>query len=180
MAKFALLVLFTTLAGTSSFATPGSVCRARTPEACRSAVTMRTGNQIPFRLKRTRWNNQRKDPERLRLNVFRSHQHIYAQVINDDESKTVASASTLAMKDDLEKGSNKLAATSVGYRTAEELKGKADAKATDIYARAFGRDAAFYEFFKSMETLKASLGKDSTVILSTESDLLRFMKGSRR
>jgi membrane protease subunit HflC len=73
-----------------------------------------------------------------------------------------------------------LAATSVGYRTAEELKGKADATATDIYARAFGRDPSFYEFFKSMETLKASLGKDATVILSTESDLLRFMKGSRR
>jgi membrane protease subunit HflC len=73
-----------------------------------------------------------------------------------------------------------LAATSVGYRTAEELKGKADATATDIYARAFGRDPSFYEFFKSMETLKASLGKDVTVILSTDSDLLRFMKGPRR
>jgi membrane protease subunit HflC len=73
-----------------------------------------------------------------------------------------------------------LAATSVGYRTAEELKGKADAKATDITARAFGRDVAFYEFFKSMETLKASLDKDATVILSTDSDLLRFMQGSRR
>ncbi len=73
-----------------------------------------------------------------------------------------------------------LAATSVGYRTAEELKGKADATATDIYARAYGRDPGFYEFFKSMETLKASLGKDATVILSTDSDLLRFMKGSRR
>jgi membrane protease subunit HflC len=73
-----------------------------------------------------------------------------------------------------------LAATSVGYRTAEELKGKADARATDIYARAYGRDPGFYEFFKSMETLKASLGKDATVILSTDSDLLRFMQGSKR
>jgi membrane protease subunit HflC len=73
-----------------------------------------------------------------------------------------------------------LAATSVGYRTAEELKGKADAKATDIYAQAYGRDPSFYEFFKSMETLKASLGKDATVILSTDSDLLRFMQGPKR
>ncbi len=73
-----------------------------------------------------------------------------------------------------------LAATSVGYRTAEELKGKADAKATDITARAFGRDVSFYEFFKSMETLKASMGKDSTVILSTDSDLLRFIQGAKR
>ncbi len=73
-----------------------------------------------------------------------------------------------------------LAATSVGYRTAEELKGKADATATDIYARAYGRDPSFYEFFKSMETLKASLNKDATVILSTDSDLLRFLQGSKR
>ncbi|MEE8218820.1 MAG: protease modulator HflC [Vicinamibacteria bacterium] len=72
-----------------------------------------------------------------------------------------------------------LAATSVGYRTAEELKGKADATATSVYARAFNRDPSFYEFFKSMETLKATLGKDVTVILSTDSDLLRFMKTSR-
>jgi membrane protease subunit HflC len=73
-----------------------------------------------------------------------------------------------------------LAATSVGYRTAEELKGKADAKATDIYARAYGRDPSFYEFFKSMETLKDSLDKDAIVILSTDSDLLRFMQGAKR
>jgi membrane protease subunit HflC len=73
-----------------------------------------------------------------------------------------------------------LAATSVGYKTAEELKGKADAKATDIYARAYGRDPSFYEFFKSMETLKQSLDKDATVILSTDSDLLRFMQGGQR
>ncbi|MCG6928117.1 MAG: protease modulator HflC [Acidobacteria bacterium] len=73
-----------------------------------------------------------------------------------------------------------LAATSVGYRTAEELKGKADAKATDIYARAYGRDPSFYEFFKSMETLKDALDKDATVILSTDSDLLRFMQGASR
>ena len=72
-----------------------------------------------------------------------------------------------------------LAATSVGYRTAEELKGKADATATSVYARAFNRDPSFYEFFKSMETLKATLGKDVTVLLSTDSDLLRFMKTSR-
>ena len=47
-----------------------------------------------------------------------------------------------------------LAATSVGYKSAQELKGKADAKATAIYARAYGRDPGFYEFLKSMETLQ--------------------------
>jgi membrane protease subunit HflC len=72
-----------------------------------------------------------------------------------------------------------LAATSVGYKSAQELKGKADAKATGIYARAYGRDPAFYEFFKSMDTLEAALDRDATVVLSTDSDLLRYLKGSR-
>ncbi len=72
-----------------------------------------------------------------------------------------------------------LAASSVGYKSAQELKGKADAKATTIYARAYGRDPGFYEFWKSMETLQAALGKDATVILSTDSELLKYLKDSR-
>lgn len=72
-----------------------------------------------------------------------------------------------------------LAASSVGYKMAQELKGKADGKATAIYARAYGRDPAFFEFWKSMETLKVALDKDVTVILSTDSELLKYMKDSR-
>ena len=72
-----------------------------------------------------------------------------------------------------------LAATSVGYRTAEELKGQADAKATSIYARAYGRDADFYQFSRSLETLSSSLDKEATVILSTNSELLKFLKTPR-
>jgi membrane protease subunit HflC len=70
-----------------------------------------------------------------------------------------------------------LAATSVGYKSAQELKGKADAKATAIYANAYGRDPSFYEFWKSMGTLDTALDKDATVILSTDSDLLKYLTG---
>jgi membrane protease subunit HflC len=70
-----------------------------------------------------------------------------------------------------------LAASSVGYRDAQKLKGAADAKAAAIYARAYGRDADFYEFVKAMETLKESLLGQTTVILSTDSDLLKYLKG---
>jgi membrane protease subunit HflC len=69
-----------------------------------------------------------------------------------------------------------LAASSVGYKTAQEKKGEADAQAAAIYARAYGRDAEFYSFVKSMETLEASLGKDSWLLLSTDSDLFRYLK----
>jgi len=72
-----------------------------------------------------------------------------------------------------------LAASSVGYKSAQELKGKADAKATTIYARAYGRDAGFFEFWKSMETLQTALDKDATVVLSTDSELLKYLKDSK-
>ena len=71
-----------------------------------------------------------------------------------------------------------LAASSVGYKSAQELKGKADARATSIYARAYGRDPSFYAFWKSMETLQSALDKDATAILSTDSELLKYLKDS--
>jgi len=70
-----------------------------------------------------------------------------------------------------------LAASSVGYRDAQKLKGAADAKAAAIYARAYGRDPDFYQFVKAMETLKESLSGQTTVILSTDSELLKYLKG---
>jgi membrane protease subunit HflC len=69
-----------------------------------------------------------------------------------------------------------LAASSVGYKSAQEKKGEADAKAAAIYSAAYSRDPEFYAFVKSMETLEASLGGDSWLLLSTDSDLLHYLK----
>jgi membrane protease subunit HflC len=71
-----------------------------------------------------------------------------------------------------------LAATSEGYRTAQEIKGEADGKATAIYAAAYTKDPGFYQFVKSMETLSNSLGSDAVLVLSTNSSLLRHLKSS--
>jgi membrane protease subunit HflC len=66
---------------------------------------------------------------------------------------------------------------SEAYRTAQETIGNADAKATQIYAKAYGADPEFYSFVKTMEMYKETLAKDSTLILSTDSDLMKYMKG---
>ena len=71
-----------------------------------------------------------------------------------------------------------LAASSSGYRTAQELKGTADAKATAIYARAYGKDTEFYQFSKTMETLNGGLDDKTWLILSTDSELLKYLKGT--
>jgi membrane protease subunit HflC len=67
--------------------------------------------------------------------------------------------------------------TSEAYRTAQEIKGKADAEATTIYARAYGLDADFYSFINTLDIYKEALDKDSTLVLSTDSEFFKYMKG---
>ena len=67
--------------------------------------------------------------------------------------------------------------TSEAYRKAQELQGKADAEATKIYAKAFGADPAFYSFIKTLEVYNEALGKDTSILLSTDSELFKYLKG---
>jgi membrane protease subunit HflC len=67
--------------------------------------------------------------------------------------------------------------TSGAYRKAQEIKGKADAEATKIYAQAYGRDADFYSFINTLDIYKKTLDKDSTLVLSTDSEFFKYMKG---
>jgi len=61
-------------------------------------------------------------------------------------------------------------------KQAEILRGEGDAQATKIYADAYGLDADFFEFYRSMEAYRKALGKeDTTVILSPKSEFLRFL-----
>ena len=70
------------------------------------------------------------------------------------------------------------AASSAGYKAAQEIKGKADAQAAAIYARAYGRDPGFYEFVKSLEALGAATDNDTWLILSTDAEVLKALKGA--
>jgi len=68
---------------------------------------------------------------------------------------------------------------SEAYRQAEELRGQADAEATRIYAEAYNRDADFYAFTKSLETYEQTMDASTLFILGTDSELLRFLDGTR-
>ena len=67
--------------------------------------------------------------------------------------------------------------TSEAYKTAQELKGAADAESTRIFAEAFGRDPEFYSFTKTLELYGEALSKDSELILSTDSEFFKYLKG---
>jgi membrane protease subunit HflC len=69
---------------------------------------------------------------------------------------------------------------SEAYREVEEIRGIADAKATEIYASAYNKNqqaVEFYEFTRTMQSYKSIISDDTTMILTTESDLFKFLKG---
>ena len=68
---------------------------------------------------------------------------------------------------------------SEAYRQVEEIRGVADAKATEIYANAYNQSpesAAFYEFTRTMQSYRLIIAANTTLILSTDSDLFKFLK----
>jgi membrane protease subunit HflC len=65
------------------------------------------------------------------------------------------------------------------YRQVQQVRGESDAKATEIYARAYTQipqAAEFYAFLKTLETYHKIFTKDSTLVLSTDSDIFALLK----
>jgi membrane protease subunit HflC len=65
------------------------------------------------------------------------------------------------------------------YREVEQIRGRADAEASEIYANAYTASpmaSDFYTFVKTLDTYKTTLGRDSTLVLSTDSDLFGLLK----
>ncbi len=64
---------------------------------------------------------------------------------------------------------------SAAYREAEQTKGEGDAEAAKIYGRAYSRDQQFYKLTRTLETYKKTLDDQTTVILNSDSELLRLL-----
>lgn len=67
--------------------------------------------------------------------------------------------------------------TSEAYKVAQQIKGKADAEATKIYAKSYGMDPEFYSFTRTLEIYNEALDEKSSLILSTDSEFLKYLKG---
>jgi membrane protease subunit HflC len=65
------------------------------------------------------------------------------------------------------------------YRDAQKIKGEGDAEAAHIYAEAFGRDAQFAQFYRSLEAYKTTFAKKSDLmVVDPSSDFFRALRGS--
>jgi membrane protease subunit HflC len=69
---------------------------------------------------------------------------------------------------------------SEAYRSAQEVKGKADAEATSIYADAYNRDPEFYQFMKTLEVYRTIMDKETWLLLSTDSEFLKYLKSTNK
>jgi membrane protease subunit HflC len=69
--------------------------------------------------------------------------------------------------------------TSSANRKAMEISGKADAEAANIYALAYSKDSEFYAFWKTLEAYSATVGKNTKLILSSDSEFYKFIESSK-
>lgn len=62
------------------------------------------------------------------------------------------------------------------YRDAEKLRGEGDAKASEIYAQAYGRDAEFFAFYRSLNAYKKTFSSSSMMVLDPDSEFFQYFK----
>jgi membrane protease subunit HflC len=66
--------------------------------------------------------------------------------------------------------------TSEAYRTAQEIKGKADAEATKVYADALNKGPEFYSFLKTLEIYENTMDENTWLIMTSDADFYKYLK----
>lgn len=93
------------------------------------------------------------------------------------EERAVGQRDNIKIKADADRQVAVLAAD--GEKKAQIIRGEADGAATKIFADAFGRDIEFFEFYRTMQAYRLSLGKDDTrLVLSPDSDFFKLFVNS--
>lgn len=65
---------------------------------------------------------------------------------------------------------------SEGYRKSQLIKGRAEAKASAVYAKTFSQDPNFFEFVRSLEAYKSSIKGNTKLIISNENEFLKYLR----
>ncbi len=65
----------------------------------------------------------------------------------------------------------------LAYAEAEKVKGAGDAEAASIYAKAYSKNVAFFELLKTMDSYKKIFNEKTTLVLSSDTDLLKYLNG---
>ena len=115
-------------------------------------------------------------PESVSENVYRRMEAERKQVANELRSTGAAEAEKI--KADADKQKDVIVAEA--YRDAQRVKGEGDAKASAVYAGAYGKNAEFYAFYRSMQAYRESFkSKSDVMVLDPSSDFFKYMKNPR-
>ena len=115
-------------------------------------------------------------PETVSENVFRRMEAERKQVANELRSTGAAEAEKI--KADADKQKDVIVAEA--YREAQSVKGQGDAKASAVYAAAYGKNAEFYAFYRSMQAYRESFkSKSDVMVLDPSADFFKYMKNPR-
>jgi membrane protease subunit HflC len=115
-------------------------------------------------------------PETVSENVYRRMEAERKQVANELRSTGAAEAEKI--KADADKQKDVIVAEA--YRDAQRVKGEGDAKASAVYAGAYGRNAEFYAFYRSMQAYRESFkSKSDVMVLDPSADFFKYMKNPR-
>ena len=118
-----------------------------------------------------------------RINYNESvRQKIYARMISERQQiaerfRSEGAGEAARIIGDRERELRKI--NSEAYRTIQQIQGDADARATEIYAQSYNQSAAsveLYEFIKTLETYQYVIDNQTTMIMSTDSDLFGLLK----
>ena len=115
-------------------------------------------------------------PETVSENVYRRMEAERKKVANELRSTGAAEAEKIRADADKQKE----VIVAEAYRDAQGVKGDGDAKASAVYAAAYGKNAEFYAFYRSMQAYRESFkNKSDVMVLDPSSDFFKYMKNPR-
>jgi len=122
---------------------------------------------VDVRIKRTEY------PEATYQNIFEQMRSEREAVATEYRSEGMKEAQRI--RSEAEKEATIIEAQA--YEQAQKIRGEGDAEALKIYAEAYNRDPEFYQFWKTLQTYEEVIDADTTIIISPDSDLARYIYG---
>jgi membrane protease subunit HflC len=114
-------------------------------------------------------------PSEVSESVYRRMEAERKRVANELRSQGAAEAEKI--RADADKQREIIVAEA--YRDAQQIMGEGDAKSTAIYAQAFGQNAEFYSFYRSLEAYRQSFrSKNDVLVLEPGSDFFKYLRGT--
>lgn len=111
-------------------------------------------------------------PEEVSSSVFRRMEAERERVAREFRSQGAEAAERIRADADRQR----VVILANAFRDAESLRGEGDAKSAEIYAQAFGADAEFFSFYRSLNAYKKTFSSSSIMVLDPDSDFFQYFK----